>query len=399
MMKHSQRMALVLFFFVHLTSCIVDRSQQLSRSAPPPAPAAPKPAPQPPPPEYRGPATRPFLMGFTRWPADLTPEGFSLAQEFAHTHGDIVAVAFIGGIPWPEALDGKPFSKDVQENMSYRPPPGKKLFLSISPLDRDRRGLAPYWGDTDSQPLPPPWDKEPLNSARVKRAYLNFVLRGVETMRPDYLAIGVESNMLLSRDLNKWRQLKDLHRETYAAVKKAHKSLPVFFTTEVLHYKRLARDAKGSEQEKEVADLMRFSDLFVMSVYPHMSLEIPRPVPQTFLDFATRFKKPVAVSESGMSSRNVELRSYNTMLRGSDADQQQFTELLLKTAARDYYEFVINFATTDFERLVARMRPPLDDIARIWAYTGMQTGDRRLKPASAVWDGFLRAKYEKVKWW
>ncbi len=72
---------------------------------------------------------------------------------------------------------------------------------------------------------------------------------------------------------------------------------------------------------------------------------------------------------------------------------------MLKTAARDYYEFVINFASTDFERLVARLQPPLDDLARIWAYTGMQTSDKRPKSASAVWDGFLRAKYVPAKWW
>jgi hypothetical protein len=48
--------------------------------------------------------TRPFLMGFTRWPADLTPEGVQTAQEFAHQHGDVVSVMFIGGIPWPESL-------------------------------------------------------------------------------------------------------------------------------------------------------------------------------------------------------------------------------------------------------------------------------------------------------
>ena len=338
-------------------------------------------------------------MGFTRWPADLTANGLAIAQEFAHTHGDIVSVSFIGGIPWPEAHDGKPFSKDVQSNMSYRPPAGKKLFLSISPLNKDRRDLAPYWGDTDNQPLPKPWDKESLNSVRVKKAYLNFVLRAVETMRPDYLAIGVESNMLLSRDTQKWRQLKELQRDTYTAVKKIYQTLPVFFTTEVLHYKRLTRDAKGSEQEKEVAEMMRYSDFFAMSLYPHMSPEVPRPVPANFLDFATRFKKGIVVAESGMSSRNVDLKSYATTLLGSDADQQQFTELLLKTAARDNYEFVINFATTDFERLVAKLRPPLDDLARIWAFTGMQTSDRKLKPASAVWDGFYRAKYEQAKWW
>ena len=92
-------------------------------------------------------------------------------------------------------------------------------------------------------------------------------------------------------------------------------------------------------------------------------------------------------------------RSYNTILHGSEADQMRFTELLLKTAARDKYEFVINLATTDSERLVARLRPPLDDLARIFAFVGMQTGDKRPKPASAVWDGFLRAKHEQAKWW
>ncbi|HET7009014.1 MAG TPA: glycosyl hydrolase 53 family protein [Candidatus Binatia bacterium] len=388
----------LLFFIValHLTGC----ADGLFEPARPTTPSAPIAAPAPPSlPEYRGPSTRSFLMGFTRWPADLTREGMTLAENYAYAHSDIVSVTFIGGIPWAEALDNKTYPADVQENLKYRPPAGKKLFLSISPLDKDRRGLAPYWGETDNQPLPPPWNREALNSPRVKRAYVNFVLRAVEAMRPDFLAIGVEANMLLSRNPERWRQYKELHSETYRAIKKLHKGLPVFFTTDVIHYKRLVRDAKGSEQEKEVMDLMRFSDLFAMTVYPHMSLEVPRPVPANFLDFATRFKRPVAVAESGMSSQDVDMRSYSTLLRGSDTDQYQFTELLLKTAARDYYEFVINFASTDSDRLVARLQPPLDDLARIWAYTGMQTSDQRPKPASAVWDGYLRAKYEQVKWW
>jgi hypothetical protein len=371
-------------------------------SAPKPQPvgAQTKPAPPPAPlPEYRGPATRPFLMGFTQWPADLNDEGVAIARDYAHGHGDIVSVMFIGGIPWPEALDGKPFSKDVQENMAYRPPAGKKLFLSISPLNRDKRGLAPYWGDTDNQPLPQGWSGEALNSARVKRAYLNFIMRAIDAMQPDYLAIGVESNVLLSRDQLKWQQLKELHRDTYTAIKKAHRSLPVFFTTDVLQYKRLTRDAKGTNQEKEVADMMRYSDLFAMSLYPHMSPEAGRPLPGNFLEFATRFKKGVAVAECGMTSRPVDLKSYNTSLYGSDADQMQFTEYLLKTAARDSYEFVINFATTDSDRLVARLRPQQADLARIWAYIGMQTADRRPKPASAVWDAYYKAKYEPAKWW
>ena len=92
--------------------------------------------------EAVAPATRPFHLGFTRWPADLSLEGFTTAQDFAHEHGDIVSVMFIGGIPWPESLDGKPFSKDVQDNLKYRPPKGKKIFLSISPLDKERKAVS-----------------------------------------------------------------------------------------------------------------------------------------------------------------------------------------------------------------------------------------------------------------
>lgn len=397
-MKIQRPFLLLLALSLIVSACAPPAGFGPAGPAPAPAPAQPKPPP-PPLPEYRGPATRPFLMGFTQWPADLTDEGVAIAREYAHARGDIVSVMFIGGIPWQEALDGKPFSKDVQEHMSYRSPAGKKLFLSISPLNSDKRGLAPYWGETDNRPLPRPWIGEALNSPRVKRAYLNFIMRAIDAMKPDYLAIGVESNVMLSRDQSKWQQLKDLHRDTYTAIKKAHRSLPVFFTTEVLHYKRLTRDAKGTNQEKEVADMMRYSDLFAMSLYPHMSTEALRPVPGNFLDFATRFKKGIAVAESGMTSRPVDLRSYNTTLYGSDADQTQFTEFLLKTAARDNYEFVINFATTDSDRLVSRLRPQAADLARIWAYIGMQTGDKRPKPASAVWDGYFRAKYEQVKWW
>ena len=341
------------------------------------------------------PPTRPFHLGFTRWPADLTAEGVQQAQDFAHAHGDIVSVMFIGGIPWPEALDGKPFSRDVQANFAYRPPAGTKLFLSISPLDRDRQNLAPYWGEKDNQPLPKPWASRALNSPEVRQAYLNFVTRAVDTMQPDYLAIGIESNVLLWHSREKCNQLKELHRATCVAVKARRPSLPVCFTTEVLHYKKLASDARSSDQENEVADLMRHSDLFAISVYPHMSYEVPRPIPVGLLDFATRFGKPVAVAESGMTSRDVELKAFGLTLRGSEADQRQFTELLLRVAARDHYEFVINFATTDFERLCAKLPPPVDDLARIWAYTGLQTSDARAKPALLVWDAWLKTPCRK----
>ena len=111
--------------------------------------------------------------------------------------------------------------------------------------------------------------------------------------------------------------------------------------------------------------------------------------------FAKAFRKPIAIAESGTTSRNIELKAFKLTLMGSPEGQRQFTELLLRTASRDNYEFVINYATTDFEKLCEKLPPPMDDLARIWAYTGMQTSDRKLKPAFAVWHGWLKAEYHR----
>lgn len=169
----------------------------------------------------------------------------------------------------------------------------------------------------------------------------------------------------------------------------------MFFTTDVLHYKNLASEAKGADQAGEVAELMKYSDIFAMSVYPHMSFDVPRPVPENFFDFALNFGKPIAVSESGDTSRDVELKTFKVTLKGSESGQKQFTEMLLKTAAAKRYEFVITFATTDFETLCDKLPPPAKELARIWAYTGLQTSEKKPKPALAVWDAYLKAKYDR----
>ena len=116
----------LLIMVLTLAACTAPGVFEPSDPAPVPSPTR---EPPPPLPEYRGPATRPFLMGFTLWPADLNEEGVAIAREYAHAHGDIVSVMFIGGIPWPEALDGKPFSKDVQEQHELPPAGWKKTVL------------------------------------------------------------------------------------------------------------------------------------------------------------------------------------------------------------------------------------------------------------------------------
>lgn len=342
-----------------------------------------------------GSASRPFLMGFTGWPSDMTTEGILTAQTFAHEHGDIVEVVFNGGIPWPEALEDKPFSNAVQEVFGRRPPAGKKLFLYIGALNSDRSGLVAYYGERDGLPLPRPWESYALNSPQVKRAYANFVLRAVREMAPDFLAIGIECNVLVSRSATKWKEYVELHEETYRAVKAVHPKLPVCFSTDVLHYKKIAPEARGTDQETAVAELMKHSDLMALSVYPHMSTDVARPVTGDFFDFARGFARPICVAETGDSSRDVQLPSFKVTLKGTEANQAQFARVLLETAAKDRYEFVIWTHTTDFEKLCEKLPPDSVDLARVWAWTGLQSSEKIPKPALAVWDAYLKLNHDR----
>jgi hypothetical protein len=333
--------------------------------------------------------TRTFLLGFTPWPADLSTEGFTTAANFAHAHGDIVSVMLIGGIPWPEALSGAPFPPSIANTLAYRPPAGKKLFVSIAPLNDGRDDMAPLWHDKDNEPLPRDWQGLALDSPKVEQAFLAFCRRVVDTMHPDYLAIGVEDNILIGKSPAKWPELKRLHENTYSQLKASYPRLPVFFTTDVSHYLEFAPEARGKGEQREVADLMRFSDVFAMSYYPYLNIPFATAMKPGFLDFTRSFGKPVAVSESGMLTRTVTLKTFGVTLSGSEEQQTQFESSLLATAQRDRYEFVINFATTDFDPLVAKLPPSAADLAQAWEYTGLQDSSKRPKPALDIWDRWL----------
>ena len=95
---------------------------------------------------------------------------------------------------------------------------------------------------------------------------------------------------------------------------------PVFFTIEYNHYKGYTGEAKGTPQEKEVADLMKYSDVAAISSYPHMSYETPWPIQPNHFDFAKQFNKPIGIAETGMSSKKVKI--FGLKLRGSEKDQQ-----------------------------------------------------------------------------
>ena len=93
--------------------------------------------------------SRPFRMGFTAFPHDITPQAVEETRRFVRANADLIA-HHIEGVPWTEALREEPFSKELlgeYESKRSMKPPGAKVYLAISPgrgdLKLPDKGAAP----------------------------------------------------------------------------------------------------------------------------------------------------------------------------------------------------------------------------------------------------------------
>jgi hypothetical protein len=336
--------------------------------------------------------SRPFAMGFTRWPPEATMQGVKRMDDFIAAHADLTALHFDGGVPWPRALLDVEYPEAVMNEWRGAReaiPPEHLVYLALTPLDITRSAIAPLWETDTTQPLPAPWDGYGLDHPDVKRAYLNHVRRAVDFFRPDYLAIGIEVNIAQADSAGTWEAYKDLHRSVYQALKREHPMLPIFATFTNTHMNGLD-GGRLDEQKKEIAELLEFSDRLGLSVYPFGWPYGPgrTGISENLFDTALAFGKPVVIAESGMPSRSFE--AFGQTYEFQEADQVRWLEFLLRKAGENRLEFVVNWVSLDFDRLLEYLPAgDLRELAAFWAYTGLERSDGCGKPALTVWDSYL----------
>jgi len=66
------------------------------------------------------PESRPFLMGMSPFPYDLTQQAQDYTYDQLAQHTDLILHHMDTGIPWDEALTGQPYHPAVQENIAQR---------------------------------------------------------------------------------------------------------------------------------------------------------------------------------------------------------------------------------------------------------------------------------------
>ncbi|HMZ41620.1 MAG TPA: hypothetical protein PKN81_12340 [Anaerolineales bacterium] len=342
--------------------------------------------------------SRPFHMGFTRWPPEATLEGIDRMNNFVNTYGDMTALHFDGGVPWPEALTDSPLPAGLMSSWQFTRdaiPAEHTLLVSITPLDMTRSKLAAYWGESDNQPLPKPWDGYSLDHADVKTAYLNYARRVVEYFHPDYLAIGIEANVAQVNAPESWEAYKQLHQFVYENLKAEYPDLPIFATFTISHMSGLDGGDQAT-QKKEIETLLPYLDMLGLSAYPYgWMYESGKadPIPDDFFAPALAFGKPIGITESGAPS--YDFSAYGKDYKFSEEYQARWIDFLMQKGIENHFEFAIAFTGIDYDKLIAGMPTDVRELATIWVYTGLQRSDGCDKFALSYWDAYLKLPFKK----
>ncbi len=333
-------------------------------------------------------------MGFTPWPSDITGAAVQDMYEFLGKNSDIIA-EHIEGVPWAEALDGRPFSEGLINDWNGRKkgiPAHAKVYLAISPLDGGRSGIADYRGTSEHMPIPTEFQGKALNDPIVKKAYLNYCRRAAEFFKPDYFAIGIETNELYRNGHANWAAYVDLHRYVYRELKREYPNLPIFISL-TLHTLYADSREHGDEMVQAIRPLMDSNDLVAISFYPFFK-NLSGDVDAAFAWLAREFDgfhKPYAVAETGESAAAITFKvdGHEVTLEGSPAAQLSYYRKLLSFAETKRFRFVISYEYKDYDALWNRIKQNSPGWFESWRACGLLDANGVKRPAYEVWKAYF----------
>jgi len=355
---------------------------------------------------------RAFFMGFTPFPPDLPgADGQPIIDLYARLaeNGDLIAHHFDDGIPWPEAAAGggvDSYHPNLRDDWTFRKamtPAGHRVYVAITPIAIARDALAPYRGaapDTPRSTLGSPWDNAAFDDPEVVTAFINHAVNAIEFFRPDYLAIGIEVNLLAELSPEQWDAYVSLHRQVWTSLRARYPSLTVLVSVTAHDALPGITQANPERQADALADILPYTDLLGISFYPFLSALGTEPLPEDFIariDALTR--KPIAIVETGFPAQFQQLAipvgngTVELELAGSEAGQAEYIERLLAAAARFDFRFVVNFIAQDYDALCEDIQ--CSDFDRLWRDTGLWDEQGAPRPALQIWRDHLAREIVK----
>jgi hypothetical protein len=360
--------------------------------------------------------TRAFAMGFTPFPYDYSSDPTTAATILDNVYtklandADLIAHHFDNGIPWNAALtDTYPYDAHIMSDWQTRfdkTPASDAMYVAITHLNADRTGLAKLRDTADDMTLTSPFAgyaaAGDFNNPDVETAYLNYCKRVIAFFNPDYLAIGIEVNLLRKNtDAATWARYVALNHYVYTHLKALYPNLTIFVSVSPIEAiegyvgpsAEFSGDPAGyaASQVSAINDVLADSDDYAISLYPYMSVFYNSAIPTDMLDnlFALS-SKPIVIAETGMLAKNIDITVNSTTLTftGSDTAQNDYLSLLLQKANDYHAQFVNWFILQDYDQLCVALGG-CTDTQNLWRNTGLYDSAGNSRASYTTWTQWL----------
>ncbi len=333
---------------------------------PAPGPEVVRPAP-------RG-APRELRLGLGVQPSVETPDAYVNAFASAARHADLVSVARVP--PWEEFFPGARISEDTHALMRLErdlvSQYGLSLLFAIDPTDglAQRSRIAGLAGEGGG-----------FLRADVRAALVAYGVYVATNYNPDYLAVGVEINMLWSRSPEQFQGFLQAYIQLYDAVKTIRPNIRIFptFQLEDLLGELTQRRPPQWEALDAFGDRI---DALAISTYPYLSssIRLVREIPEDYYrQLRERYPGEILISEAGYASATIEGHSWV----GSQREQEQFLDRLLTDAEAYGFHTVVWAAERDPAQSRQGGAAVLNDI-------GLRFSDGSNKLAWTLWTEWAR---------
>lgn len=327
-------------------------------------------------------APRGYLLGFSSVPAELTETAYLETFDLAADHGE--ALLLQRPPAWGEFLPGASISEELRtQTLAEKRAAdirGLQLVYVLDPFDPESR--------SELQGLPASHAGRTLGDGDLRQALLADALFVARNVRPAYLVIGQEVNVVFENNPEAYTEFVSIYSETYDAVKTA---VPETRVLTSFQYEELLGVIpwlpSHAPRWELLDDFDGRLDQFGITTYPSFAFAVARKVePSYYEQIREQTNLPVAFISVGYAS-GVGREGINA---STPAEQRRYLQRLFDDADRLGASLLIWFISRDLAYATA---PPEDLVATL----GLQASDGAPKEAWPAWLEAERRPYDPLE--
>lgn len=314
---------------------------------------------------------RPFMLGFSDIPGELTDEAYARQFDFVADYGE--AILLQRPPSWRDFLPGARVSSELRDEVLAAREAARArdltLVVALDPFDAANRSRLAG--------LPIAYEGRSLADPDLRSAFVDEAVFLARNMRPEYLVLGTEVNATYERNPDAYFAFVEAYQEAYDRVKEASPQTQVFVTYQFEELMGVIPELPPHAPRWELLeDLGSRLDLVGITSYPTFAYPTARKVPpRYYLDIAVHTDRPVAFVGVGFSSG----AGRGGVNASTEPEQRRYLQRLLDDAFQLQSPLVIWFAGRD---LSFAATPPYDVLTHI----GLLNADGTRKEAWPLWE-------------